>query len=461
MLADPPGAVATVARVTGPADADPCTGKAAGAGSAVTAAEVVVVGAGLAGLAAARELARAGVTVALFEAGDAPGGRVRTDVVDGYRLDRGFQVLNPSYPELRRVVDVAALDLHPYEPGVQVVLDAGRRPVLADPRRRPSALVADLSAPVGPLGDRVRFVAYALRAALSDPDGAGPAPDLDTRAALTATGIGEQFIDTVVRPFLAGVFLEPELATSRRFADLVLRSFVRGTPGLPPAGVRALPDQLAGRLPAGVLQLDTVVEAVTPTGVRTAGGPVAADAVVVTAQAPAAADLLAAAGVRIEVPTARVVTTWYHAPLGTDPAELAGGRAVVVVDGHRRGPVVTTSVPTAAAPGYSAAGRALVSSSVLDLATGTAAEHAVRTHLALLYGVDTSRWELVGVVSVPYAQPAMTPPLDVRRPVRVGRRRYVAGDHRDTASLQGALVSGRRAARTVLADLGRAVGPHA
>ena len=427
-------------------------GTAATVGPVTDQVDVAVVGAGLAGLAAARHLLDAGVSVAVLEAGDAPGGRVRTDLADGYRLDRGFQVLNPSYPELRRVTDVSALDLHPYHPGVRVVLADGSAPVLSDPRRDPGGLVAALRAPVGSFADKARFARYALRAAVADPDGAG-LPDVPLADALAEAGVGPVLVDGVLRPFLSGVLLERELASSRRFTDPVLRSFVRGTPGLPPTGVRALPDQLAGDLPAGTVRLSASVERLLDDGVATAGGTVTARAVVVATAAPAAAELLATAGATVPVPAARVVTTWYHCPTGTDPAQLAGGRPVVTVDGAGRGPVVTTSVPSAAVPGYAPPGRALVSSSVLDLATDADAERAVRAHLARLYGADTARWELVGVVAVPHAQPVMTPPLPQEPPVRVAGR-YLAGDHVAVASIQGALVSGRRAAAAALADLG-------
>lgn len=89
-------------------------------------APVVVVGAGLAGLACAQRLTRAGVDVLVLEASDAAGGRVGTDVVDGFRCDRGFQLVNPSYPALTQVVALAALDLRPFAAGVVVAAGSFR-----------------------------------------------------------------------------------------------------------------------------------------------------------------------------------------------------------------------------------------------------------------------------------------------------------------------------------------------
>jgi hypothetical protein len=148
----------------------------------------------------------------------------------------------------------------------------------------------------------------------------------------------------------------------------------------------------------------------------------------------------------------RAVTTWYHSP----PAEprLLGGRPVLMVDGERRGPVVNTAVLSQVAPSYAPVGRTLVSSSVLGVGGPAADEQRVLRHLAMLYGVDTSHWPLVSRVEVREALPAMPPPLTLRKPVRLLDGLYVCGDHRDTGSIQGALVSGRRAASAVLAELG-------
>jgi glycine/D-amino acid oxidase-like deaminating enzyme len=415
------------------------------------AADVVVVGAGLAGLACARHLVAAGLHTVVLDAADAIGGRVRTDVVDGFRLDRGFQVLNPAYPVLPLVLDVPALDLQPYEAGIAVAHGAATS-ILGDPRRSPRAGVrAALTPYVGPVA-KARLARLALRAARTDVRELLHQPDTTSAEALARAGIPPAAVDGLLRPFLSGVFLEDELATSRRFLDLVLRTFAGGRPGLPAAGMQRLPELVAAPLPADTVWTGVQVTALEGSAndvrVRTSAGTWRARAVVVATAAGAAGALLPG----LALPAERTVTTWYHAPDDVDPRELLGGRRLLLVDGQRRGPLVNTSVLSTVAPSYAPAGRVLVSSSVLGL-HGADTDTAVRRHLALLYQAETARWPLVARVPVPGALPAMVPPLEVRKPVRLGEGRYVCGDHRDTGSIQGALVSGRRAAQAVLTDL--------
>lgn len=408
--------------------------------------DAVVVGAGLAGLAAATTLHRAGVGVLVLEAADAPGGRVRTDVVDGLRLDRGFQVLNPGYPTVPSLVDLDALDLRAYDAGVRVH-SGGRARVLADPRRVPGAALSSLLAPVGTLRDKAALVRLALRVGSGDVERFLRRPDATAREVFIAAGISDRLVDSTLRPFLAGVFLEPDLATSGRLALLILRSFVRGSPSLPALGIQALPEAMAAALPPGTVRTGEPVDRVRTGSVGTAGGGrVRARAVFVATDAPAAGRLLPG----VAVPDGRSVTTWYHLA-DTDPADLADGRPIVTVDGQRRGPVVNTSVLTTVAATYGPPGTVLVSSSSLGVDTSAAAERAVRTHLQLLYGVSVAGWRTVRPAVVPWALPAQPPPLGIRRPVRYAAGLWVCGDHRDTASVQGALVSGRRAARDALA----------
>lgn len=411
---------------------------------------VIVVGAGLSGLAAARHLTQHGVEVTVLEGSDGLGGRVRTDLVDGYRLDRGFQLYNPAYPEGARVLDHEALDLKAFVAGARIVVDhAGRRRVLrvADPIRQPSWAVPSLLARVGSPWSLARFGAYAASRAVRSVPSLLRDPDVTTEEALRRAGADEALLETVLRPFLSGVFLESELSTSRRFLDVVLKSFVRGTPAVPALGMQRIPEQLGAGLD---VRLGHRVAAVSPRSVQVVDGDAhTADAVIVATDPTAAADLLPG----LRAPAAHAVTTWYYRP-DCAPGDLADGEAVLVLDGARRGPLVNTVVLTHAAPDYAPAGNALVAASALGARENPAQDAAVREHLGWLYGLPTAGWELIGGYSIPYALPAMEVPFELQRPVRLEQGLYVAGDHRDTSSIQGALVSGRRAARAVLKDLG-------
>ena len=410
-------------------------------------ADVIVVGAGLSGLVAARTLTEAGLEVRLLEAGSEPGGRVRTDSVDGFLLDRGFQLYNPAYPEGRRQLDHEALRLRPFVRGLILRHDC-RQTSLADPREVLSWGLNALRAPLGSPRQRVALARYLQRCATAAPHRLTEQNDMSAEEALAAAGVSATAIDHVLRPFLAGVFLEPDLRTSRRFLDLVLRTFVRGTPSVPARGMQEIPRQLASALPDGVLRLRTPVRAVAPGEATTDDGALRAQAVVVATDPRTASHLLDS----VPEPAMHGVTTWYHT---TDDLGLDAGRPVLHVDGDRDGPVVNTVVVSHAAPSYAPEGQALVASSVLGVGGVAEDERSVRRHLALLYRTDTRPWQTVGVSRVPDALPAMTPPHDFRKPATLEDGLFVAGDHRDSSSIQGALVSGRRSAEAVLRALGQ------
>ncbi|MCC7140406.1 MAG: FAD-dependent oxidoreductase [Planctomycetes bacterium] len=401
---------------------------------------VVVVGAGVAGLACARHLADRGAPVLVLEASDGVGGRVRTDVVDGFRLDRGFQVLLTSYPEVARVLDLAALRLRRFEPGALVRFQ-GRFHRTVDPWRRPFKAVGALFSPIGSLADKRRVGALRGDVLAADPVALLARPEVSTEARLLERGFSPAMVDRFFRPFFGGVFLERELATSSRLFEFLFRAFAIGDATLPADGMGAVPAQLAARLPSGSVRTGARVEAVADGRVTlSTGEPVAASAVVVATEAPEAHALLG-----LPVPPMRGVTCLHFA---AERAPLS--EPVLVLNAEPGGLVNDLSVLSAVAPEYAPAGAALVHATVLG--SGPVDPEAVRRELSGWFGDEVRRWRLLRALAVPQALPSFLPPTDPQRGARVRRGLYVAGDHRTHPSLQGALESGRRAAEAVLLE---------
>jgi phytoene dehydrogenase-like protein len=408
--------------------------------------DVVIVGGGLAGLAAARRLDRAGVEWLLVEASDRLGGRVATDVVDGWRLDRGFQVLNTAYPRVPALVDVDARDMRYFTSGV-LVRRGGTLHRLENPLREPLGAPQTLSSGVGTLADRLKFAALATRCGTYPPARLLAAPETTTQEALRRAGLSHRLIEEVLRPFLSGVFADRTLDTSSHVFAMVMRSFARGRIGVPAAGMAALPAAVAGPLPYPQLLVGARTLSVAPGRVVTEGGEIRCRAVVVATDPVTASELLPA----LPRPAMNGLTTFYfgagHAPIG---------EPTLLIDGDRREIVANSVVLSNAAPEYAPAGRSLIAASVVGVSAPSGASEAViRVELARMYGVPTDDWELIRVVPVPHALPAAPVPQgDLRKPVDLGDGLFVAGDHRDSPSIQGALAGGWRTAGAVLASLG-------
>jgi phytoene dehydrogenase-like protein len=415
--------------------------------------DVVIVGGGLAGLAAARRLDRAGVEWLLVEAADRLGGRVATDVVDGYRLDRGFQVLNTAYPRVPALADIDALDMRYFTPGV-LVRRGGTLHRLEHPLRDPMTAPQALNSGVGTLTDRLRFAALAAKYATYPPQRLLDAPETTTQEALRRAGLSHRIIEEVLRPFLSGVFADRALETSSHVLAMVLRSFARGRIGVPAAGMAALPAAIAGPLPYPRLLVNAPTRSVAPGLVVTDAGEIHCRAVVVATDPVTAAALLPA----LSTPDMHGLTTFYF---GADRAPI--DEPTLLLDGDRREIVANTIVMSNAAPEYAPAGRSLIAASVVGAsAPSGASEQVLRVELARMYGRPADDWDLIDVVTIPRALPAAPPPqARLRKPVALGDGLFVAGDHRDSPSIQGALAGGWRTAGAVLAELGAPVGASA
>ena len=404
--------------------------------------DAVVVGAGLAGLAAARVLHRAGRRVLVCEASDGVGGRVRSDVVDGYRLDRGFQVLLTAYPELDRQFDVEALELRAFEPGA-MVWDGSTMSTIGDPFRRPGTALATVRAPVATVADKARLARQRLRLQRANTAALLRQPDRPTIDALEADGFSPRVIDRFFRPFVGGIQLDPGLSTSRRMFDVVLQSLYRGDAVVPAGGMQAIPDQLAAALPPSTIRLTTPVAAVAPTGITTAAGErIAAERVVVATEGPAAADLLGIEPVESNPATC----VWFTAERPPHDSRF------LVLDGTGRGPARNIAVMSNIAPEYVPDGSALIAAACPGVELSDAAA-AVRSQLHAIWGPEVDGWRHLRTDVIPHGQPAQPPGFAPKQRVSLGDGMFVCGDHRDTASIQGALYSGRRCGEAVVASL--------
>ncbi|MFZ2016911.1 MAG: NAD(P)/FAD-dependent oxidoreductase [Nocardioides sp.] len=408
-------------------------------------AEVIVVGAGLAGLRCAGVLAEAGREVLVLEAGDAPGGRIRTDRVDGFLVDRGFQLLNPAYPAVRRWVDTEALRLQPFRAGVAAVTDDGRT-MLGHPLRAPGLLGPTLRTTLTRPRDTaalLRWAAPLLRPRRGIPLSQVVArrDDVDRATALDRRGV-DGVVRRVLDCFLAGVLLEDDGTTADQFVLLLAWMFARGLPSLPAAGMQALPAQLARPLGERV-RFGHQVTTVEPTAVVTDERRWTARRIVVATGAPDAHRLTG-----VPVPATKGVTTvWWGATEVPDSALLH-----VDARSHPTGPLVNTAVVSRVAPSYAPPGRHLVQGSALVRPGRDVDERDLRRHAGDLLDTDPTGWEVVARHDVAHALPAQPAPFSLSRPVTVGDL-VVCGDHRDTGSIQGALVSGQRAADAVLVGL--------
>ena len=381
--------------------------------------DVLVVGAGLAGLSAAIKLQEAGRNVWVIESSDRPGGRVTSDIIDGFICDRGFQLINSKYPALQALNVIQEIDFIKAPRVIEVALGNQRR-ALGDPRVAPWTALDKATGTIPEKLSLLRFLA------------ASPKENQSVEDVLSSSG---SVYVRALRPFLQGVFLTDPKNVDARYGQSIVKSFVTGSPGIPRKGVAELSKALAARVDS--ISYGVQADSIEGKVVRTSAGDFKATTIIVATDATTATQLL---GLN-EVARMAGCITWYHA-VATNPS----GSGRLVVDGQNRGPIINSIVISDISSDYAPVGQHLVSTTT-DLG---ATESDVRRHLAIMWGISTHDWQLIAKYEIPAALPIQSIGRALTQPVKVSEGLYVVGDHRAVPSQQGALFSGNLAAELIL-----------
>ena len=415
---------------------------------AETIADVAVIGAGLAGLTCATRLEDAGLEVRVLEKSDRVGGRIGSDVIDGYRVDRGFMWFDAAHPDVREVLDVAALNPRPIERGMVLAHPEGYR-ILQGSQ---ASMIAAIRSGLGQPQDIARLVRW------SDPlrrpvERVTNGADMTLQQSLDQHGISGRIREQVLRPFFRLVFGDEDLQTSYQYAMLTMKQLAAGAPSLPALGMQSVPNQLALALERPVEHGIDVVGLSRADGgsvrLLTGAGEIRARAAVVATDPVSASSLLG-----LGTPMMRPLSSWWFAT----PVSPTSQRTPFVNPlGPAGGPVSHAMVVSNVAPRYAAPAQHLVAACSVPVPgteVGGETEADVRAHLGRIFRTDTSSWSLVTRQVSAEAWPAVRPPLIRGRDVDLGDGLFVAGDHRESSGIVGALRSGVRAASAVLAHLG-------
>jgi phytoene dehydrogenase-like protein len=408
-------------------------------------ADVVIIGAGLAGLACARKLVAAGVTCCILEASDGIGGRVRTDCVDGFRLDRGFQVLLTAYPEASAQLDYNALELCRFEPGA-LVRKHGRFIRVNDVWRQPGTLLANLFSPVGSLADKFRLARLRARMLEKSIDKIFSTPDSSAHTFLRRHRFSHSVQEQLFKPLFGGAMLDPKLSTSSRMLEFLFKMFAEGDAAVPAEGMSAIPRQLAASLPENAIELNQRVRSIAEGRVTLESGEERRAAAVVLATD--STEALRLVGSEEQAIWRGGCTIYFAAQ--EPPVE----HPVLLLNGSGRGPVNSLAVMSQVAPNYAPEGASLIAASVVGIPNrdNDQLAAAARHQMKRWFGLVADEWRLLAVYRIDRALP-VSQPLEHHQPARLAQRLYVCGDHCATPSIQGAMESGRRAAEALLKDL--------
>jgi phytoene dehydrogenase-like protein len=410
--------------------------------------DVIIIGGGIAGLTAAKQLHENNINFTLLEATDRIGGRVKTDIIDSFRLDHGFQVLLTAYPEAQKILDCDALNLKSFLPGAQLLYEDGSQGLLGDPLRNFSSLFPTIFSKAGNLKDK--FLILKLRkqlANLSIEEIFNRNETSTTEILKTEYGFSPKMIERFFEPFFTGIFLEKELKTSRRMFDFVFKMFSEGNTSLPNLGMEEIPKQIAQSIPSNSIITNAKVNQIENQTVFTEdGSSFSAKSILVATEANGFIKEITAVKRKFHSTT--------HVHFTTDAAPIP--KPIIALNTKSSRLVNNICTVSKVAPAYSNSSKQLVSLSVVgqhglknDELIGS-----IRKELSTWFGAETEKWEHLQTREVVYGLPNQEQVLhkisSANYKIRKGL--YCCGDHLLNGSINAAMKTGREAVETILAD---------
>ncbi|WP_165501318.1 FAD-dependent oxidoreductase [Pedobacter psychrodurus] len=397
--------------------------------------DIIIIGAGIAGLSAAKLLKQVGKKILVIEASDVPGGRIRSDYKDGFILDHGFQVLLTAYPEAKKLLDYKKLNLRSFLPGAEILDEQGSHKI-GDPLREPLMLIRTLFSPIGSLGDKLRLLKLKLRLSFSTVEEIFQKKETSTLSYLNDLGFSEKFIAKFFRPFFSGIFLENKLETSSRMFEFVFKMLSEGAAAVPALGMGEISRQLAGCLNQDELLVgEKITDIKNGVAFGNSGAAYEADNIIIAT----GTQNLSQRNQDMDKHLVKDALTMYFS---TEERTVRSKRiALNAISGQL---IYNIAFMEQISPSYAPEGQSLISVSVITANIHGKAdlEEAVRNELLQWYK-GAEQWKLLATYAIPHALPdnrTARNEMDMEI-IRIDEKCYLCGDYLLNGSINGAIKS--------------------
>jgi phytoene dehydrogenase-like protein len=402
----------------------------------------VIIGGGISGLTCAKYLNDKGMSFVIVESSDALGGRVRTDMVEGFRLDRGFQTLMTSYPEARKILNYSHLDLKYFESGALIKAKKGFTK-LEDPFKDKGSIFSKAFSPVGSWSDRLKIKKFAKYVSDMPDEELLSMDDTETIKFLKKYGWSKDIILQFFKPFFSSVFYENELHTSSNLFHFVFKQFFKGEMALPAEGMQAIPEQISDLISKERIRLNTSVKGIEGNQVFLEGGEIlTADRIVIATDAQTASGLLGE-----DKPYEYQISTCTYFSAEYSPLK---GQKMLTLNPDRKGVVHNLCVPTDIAPSYGTTGKTLISVSTQGLDKIDEKNHISRIKRELYdwFGAQVNVWKHLRTYHIPEAM-VKFPAGTKKKVLKLDENLYRCGDYLAYPSLNASMQTGREVAEMI------------